>query len=174
MKDFPLLKLPLLQSLVRMRESCVRDLDHLGGDCPYDIETVSLLRELFAAPAITAVAKTSGEAVRSVGRPKGEAALTKLKASSADTASDELKKLQVDLASLREDGKVLHDMGDRIQVIKTGVALIEKLTVLEERQFSTKRMARFQQTVVTMLDELMPAELRAEFMARLATYVGED
>lgn len=175
MKNFPTVRLALIQSLLAMRQEYGADPALLNAEtCPYDAETVAALKELLVVPAAYVPVEMEVKPAGKVGRPRGEDALAKMRSETRMAASEELETVRSELNKLREDGKILTDVGDRISVIKTAVALTEKIVVLEERVYNVKRTARFQQMVIADLDDLMPVDNRSEFLSRLATYAESE
>ena len=167
MHTYPTLRIGQVQALIAMRSDAVSE-DYFGPECPYDEELAAALQELFAAPAGGVVVEETRKG--GVGRPKKVDALRTLTAENSGIVAAELARVRADLEKLREDSKDLTDTGDRIAIIKASVALIERMTVLDERQFNLKRMSRFQSTVISILDDLVKGDDRAIFMSRLATF----
>lgn len=174
--DYPNLRLGLLQPLLELRDLYHDDTETLdGAACPYDPGTIEILKSLFGERAEELVETVAEVEVGAgaVGRPKTEHVLKGMRTESSDAVEAELIVVRAELKQLREDAKVLPP-NDRIAVIKASVGLIEKLSVLAERQFNIKRMSIFQATIVGILDDLVLDDARAEFMKRLAPFAASE
>jgi hypothetical protein len=62
------------------------------------------------------------------------------------------------------------DTATKLSILKTRSTLMEKLVTIRERFTSARKVAEFQQIVISILDDLVPEERRAEFIERLEPY----
>ena len=168
---YPNFRPAVLQSLLDLQAAFGADSAVLNGDgCPYDAETIALLTRLFRGGESDVRAAPGVSPGR--GRPGG-GSISTMRESAAEVVETELRTVREELAKLRDDGKAL-DPKDRIQVIKASVGLVEKLTLISERQFNVKRMATFQSKVLGVLDDLVPADGRKIFMERMASFAESE
>jgi hypothetical protein len=63
---------------------------------------------------------------------------------------------------------------DKIQILKTRAALVEKMITLEERSTNIKKVSMFMSVVMGILDDAFTDEQRQIFMKRLAPFEQED
>jgi len=85
----------------------------------------------------------------------------------------ELSEVQKDLRDLKTDSKGLLP-ADKIQILKTRAALIEKMITLEERATNIKKVSMFMSTVMGILDDAFTDEQRQVFMKRLEPFGQEE
>lgn len=173
---YPTLRPAVIQPLLDLKTAFHDNADVLGADCPYDNDTIELLQSLFAVVTLEAEIREVEIAPPDrggAGRPLGGHVLKKLRTESADAVEAELITVRKDLEALREGAKKLAP-NDQIAIIKASVGLIEKLSVLAERQFNIKRMAQFQTVVLSILDDLLGPDDRAVFLARMAPFADSE
>lgn len=110
------------------------------ADCPYSAEVKSWFLRQVTSPN------------------EGEVSIDDLD-SEARVLFKQLKALHAELKEA--------DLKDKLAYIKVGTALLEKLVVIEERATNAKAYAKFQNTVITVLEELCPPDVRTAVMDRL-------
>lgn len=170
--NFPPLRIGLLQALMQLKERVDADETALEG-APYDNETVSVLRRLFAPKIVEK--KVEVEVIREAktgrGRPTKDVALS---AEDQDKLRTEIKSLMDELNKLGsgggEDGTVVLETGERIQIVKVKASLLDQLLKMQERVFNIKRMSQFQEVVISILDDLVTEDDRETFLKRIEPY----
>lgn len=170
--NFPPLRIGLLQALINLKERIDADENALEG-APYDPETVSILRQLFAPKVVEK--KVEVEVVREAkagrGRPTKDVALS---AEDQEKLKDEITDLMKQLNDLGtgggEDGEVKLPTGERIQIVKVKAQLIDQLLKMQERVFNIKRMSQFQEVVIGILQDLVSEDDRELFLKRIEPY----
>lgn len=173
MSTYPTLRLGVLQALAGLKASFDVDQEFLRKpDCPYDSDTVDLLERMFepkTVEVIKEVAVTKPERGK-VGRPKKAGEL------SEDDAAEVEEEAKTLLRELRGLGKGAEgelktlDTGTKLQIFKTQAMLMEKLVSLRERFTNVRKVAHFQQTVMSILDELIEEDKRDEFLKRIEPF----
>ena len=61
------------------------------------------------------------------------------------------------------------DVGDTIQIIKTKVALLERLMTVADKSLGYRETAEFKKLVTDTLEDVLTADQRTAFMTRLET-----
>lgn len=173
MTHYPTLRLGVLQGLAELKLHC----DAVDGylrkpDCPYDNDTIELLEKLFAAKEVEVIKEVAVEKPErgKVGRPSKKGEVTD---DDALELENEAKTLLTELRQLgqTQDGEMKQlDTATRLQIIKTQTQLMEKLVSIRERFSSVRKVASFQATVVSILDDLVSEENRDVFLKRLEEY----
>ena len=171
MHNFPTLRIGVLQSLLSLKhsvESSPLMLKH--RDCPYDDDTVKVIEELFKTKVVEVKVEvpTEGHRERQIaGRKKKSGELT-------DDDADEVERDAMDLLTelkamgKKIDGEVAQlDTATRLQIIRTRATLMEKLVLIRERFTNVKKVSHFQAVVISILDDLVDEDRRAEFIKRL-------
>lgn len=165
--SYPPLRAGLLNSLVSLKEQYDLDENFLANS-PYENEAKEILKRLFQPKIVETIKEV--EVVRTAkagrGRPSGDVAL------SADAQEEVLKEVKDLIKQLNEldAGDKALDTGERVKIINTKSNLIERLVKMQERVFNVKRMSDFQDTVITILDDLVSEKDRTTFLKRLGPF----
>lgn len=182
---YPNLDLSVLASVKTVRQQMDMHegyFDNLA--CPYDKRTKEELLVLLT-PQVREVEKVVERVVEverkvqmaeraAEGGGVGPKKVT-LKTSGVDLnmVSTEIQDIRQELKDLRTDSLGL-ETNDKIQIIKTRAALVEKLVTMDDRVNNLKRMSLFQSVVMGILDDLMPEDRRKEFMKRIEPFAREE
>lgn len=164
MKTYPPLRLAVLTGLVGIKD----DLESLDApDCPYDGETVALLKKLLAPTVkeVTVEKEVFVEAKQGRGRPSKDIKLSE----------EDQQKLTQEIRSLME---ALNTMGtgegletrERIQITKTKASLLDQLLKMRERNTTAQRLEEFIEITIGIVDDLVPEKDREIFLRRLEPY----
>ncbi len=164
MKVFPPLRLAVLTGLAQLKE----DLPSLDSpDCPYDPETIALLKKLLAPEVkeVTVEKEVFVDAKRGRGRPSKDIRLSE----------EDQEKLTTEI---RELITALNEMGsgeglptnERIQITKTKSNLVDQLLKMRERNVTAQKVEEFIEVVIGIVDELVPEADREIFLRRLEPY----
>lgn len=167
MEKYPAISLTELQKIVNVVEQSKNDPKYLDGRvAPYDKQTREALRGLIPDPVVSATIK-AGEEKGKVGRPKKDPVLPM---SELEKEFDDLRK---EIQSLKTDAKGL-EPHERIQVVKTRAALIEKILSMKERIGNINKVNKFTATVMDILETELPQEARLRVIEKLAEYKEEE
>lgn len=91
----------------------------------------------------------------------------------ADLISKELQGITQDLRDLKLNSKTLQP-ADKVTILKTQAALVEKMIVMEERATNIKRVSMFMSIVMGILDDVMTDDQRQTIMKRLEPFASEE
>ena len=178
MLTYPTIRLGSLQPLAALaREFHLDPLVLRGPDCPYDHDTSTMLITMFggdliAEPAPGGVAAVAAVGTGAVGRPLGKPALGQLRLETQLAAERELITIKEELDTLRKEAlKMPTDV--RVSIMKTALQMVEKLTVLADRHTNIRKMTQFQGVVISILDDLVEPDARAQFMDRLKPFIED-
>lgn len=173
MDNYPTLRLGVLHGLAALKASCDAEEGFLRKPAsPYDNDTIKLLEALFE-PKIVEVEK---EVFRDrpsrgdVGRP------SKTGKVSDDDAVELEEEARALLTELRQLDKTIEgeakqlDTKTRLDIIKAKTTLMEKLVSIRERFAGVRRVADFNNVVISILDDLIPEDKIDEFMTRLEPF----
>lgn len=165
MTTFPTLRLGVLQSMIELQAQFHHNPQLFDEkECPYDRETVDVLRRIFAVKTVEKIVEK--EVIREVGRtPVAE----KLNSAQQEEVEQTALDLLQELKKLGNGEKGL-DTSTKIQIIKTKATLIEQLLKMRERFMNVKRVANFQTVVIAILDDLLDEDRRQEFLKRVEPY----
>lgn len=165
MTTFPTLRLGVLQSMIELQAQFHHNPQLFDEkECPYDRETVDVLRRIFAVKTIEK--EVVREVIKEVGRtPVAE----KLNSAQQEEVEQTALDLLQELKKLGNGEKGL-DTSTKIQIIKTKATLIEQLLKMRERFMNVKRVANFQTVVIAILDDLLDEDRRQEFLKRVEPY----
>jgi len=157
-----------------LKASVVADPEYLRRNaCPYDDDLVMFLEDLFKPTIVEVKVPVPTESAperAKVGRKKKAGELTD------DDASEIEKEAGSLLKELREMRKVgageldKMDTATKLSIIKTQATIMEKLISTRERFVNVRKLSQFQTTVIGILDELIPEDMREEFLKRLEPY----
>ena len=98
---------------------------------------------------------------------------TSAASSNSDLIAKELVDIQSDIRQLKIDSKALQP-GDKVQILKTRAALVEKMIVMQERTTNIKRVSMFMSIVMSILDDITTDEQRQVVMKRLEPFALEE
>lgn len=88
-----------------------------------------------------------------------------------DQVDVKLKKLIAQLEKVANSLKI-GDTNEQIQVAKTQAQLFDRLLQMRERAMNLKTIAEFQEMILKIMDEEIPAEIRTAIMARVREAAG--
>jgi hypothetical protein len=168
MDKYPTVSLTELQKLKAIITSAGDDPRYLDGRvCPYDKPTRELLKSLIPDPVIAATLGQAGEERKKQGRPKAGPVLPM---SELEKEFDDLRK---EIQSLKTDAKGL-EPHERIQVVKTRAALIEKILSMKERIGNINRVEKFVATVIQIMEDELPQDVRLRVIEKFEPYIDEE
>lgn len=177
---YPNLDLGALASLMAIRNQSELFPDYLERkDCPYDSDTKVQLKKLIEVREVEKVVekiierKVEIAAKAAEGGGKGRKVKPKTSGVDLEMVSKEIQEIRDELRTLKTDSLGL-DTGDRIQIIKTRAALVEKMIAMDERNNNLKKQSQFFSTVLGILDDLIPEEGRKAFMKRIEPFAREE
>jgi hypothetical protein len=162
--NYPTLRIAVLNGLLELKEAFDNDAGLFESEnCPYDIDTREVLKKILKTQVVVekVVGVEDGES-RGKGRPS--VALT------ADDLEDLVKDIKTDLKELREIDGAQADDETKLKILGARAKLTEQLVKLREKSLSISHQARFQQTVIGILDELVDEDGREAFLARIEPY----
>lgn len=166
MDRYPTLSLTELQKLKTVLENA-SDPKYLDGRiCPYDKPTRELLKSLVVNPIVAATVSPHPEKGQ-VGAPKKGVILP------MDEVEKEFNDLRKELQELKTDAKGL-EPNEKIQVIKTRAALMEKIIAMKERINNMKKNTSFIATVIAIMEDELPQESRLRIIEKLQPFVEEE
>jgi len=158
-------ELTKLKTIITNASNDPRYLD--GRICPYDKPTRELLKSLVPDPIVEATLGKAGEERGLVGRPKKQPLLP---LTELETEFNDLRK---EIQELKTDAKGL-EPNEKIQVVKTRAALVERILVMKERILNMHRMQKFVAIVIQILEEELPQDSRLRVIAKLEEYKDEE
>lgn len=180
---YPNLNLGALASLATIRSQMDAHEDYLTHeDCPYEETTREQLAQLLAVrtvevPVEKIVERIVEKKVEVVGQAAESAGKRGPKAKTSgvdlDGVAKEIQSIRDELKELKLNSKALQT-ADKIQIIKTRAALIEKLISMDEKTSNQRKSAHFMSIVLTILDDLVPEERRQEFMRRVEPFASAE
>lgn len=173
MSNYPTLRLGVLQAMSDLKTLVDADPEYLRKpDCPYDSATVELLERLFKPIEVEVIKEvvvdkpTRGK----TGRPSTKNQLNDDDALEVEREAKELLKELRSLGRTNEGEMKQLDTTTKLTIIKTQTQLMEKLVSLRERFTNVRKVAEFQQTVMSILDELVDEDKREVFLERLEPF----
>lgn len=162
---YPAIGLTEIQTFLEILENAQGDSAYFDpAFCPYDETIVQELRKVVQAMDVTTVAVV--DAKNPVGRP------TKAVALPVDEVEKEINEIRTELASLKLDGQSL-EVADRIQIIKTRAALLEKVIGMKERTNNLKRQSLFITNVIGIMEDNMAQTEREKVIKQLEPYLEQ-
>lgn len=173
MSKYPTLRLGVLQGFAELKAACDAEPGFLRKrDCPYDNDTINLLEKLFKPVEIEVIKEVTVEKPErgKVGRPSKKKELNDDEATELENEAREML-TELRKMALTEDGDVKQlDTATKLSILKTRATLMEKLVTIRERFTSSRKIAEFQETVMTILDDLVDEDKRGEMLKRLEIY----
>lgn len=173
MSNYPTLRLGVLQAMSDLKALVDADPEYLRKpECPYDLSTIELLERLFKPIEIEVIKEVLvDKPVRGkVGRPSNK---KELNDDDAQEVEDEAKEMLKELRALGKtnEGELKQlDTATKLSIIKTQTQVMEKLISIRERFYNVRKAAEFQQTVMSILDELVAEDARELFLERLEPF----
>lgn len=168
MDKYPTVSLTELQKLKAIITSASSDPKYLDGRiCPYDKPTRELLKSLIPDPIIEATLPKGGEERGQVGRPKAQPALP------ISELEKEFNDLRTEIQELKTDAAGL-EPNEKIQVVKTRAALVERILVMKERITNLNLINRFMATVIQIMEDELPQESRLRVLAKLEEFKEKE
>lgn len=173
---YPQLNLGALAGLLAIKQQMEAHEDYFTSDaCPYDEDAREQLSKLLATKVVEVevekiverIVEKKVEVVTKASEGAGKRG-PKAKTSGVDMdgVAKEIQSIRDELKELKLNSKVLQT-ADKINIIKTRAALIEKLISMDEKTNNQRKVGQFMSIVLTILDDLMTEEARQEFMKRL-------
>lgn len=163
---YPSIGLNDLTNFIHIIEQAIEDPTYLDiTQCPYDKEIMERLRKLVDWTHPLA-GKTTEEQKNPVGRPSKQVILP------IDEVQKEVEDIRKDLNQLKLDSTGL-ETADKIQIIKTRAALVEKIIAMKERIGSIKKQQNFISTVIGVMEDVMEQKQREEVIKKLEPYIDE-
>ncbi len=167
-EKYPHLDLDQLLSAIKVIEQSVENDKYLDpAECPYDEDIRKRLNKLSLWVTSNQTAQKVVKEAEPVGRPRSGPALP------IEELEKEVNEIRTELSQLKLDSRDL-DTADRIQIIKTRAALMEKMLAMKERTNNLKRQASFQSTVISIMEDIMEQSQREEMIKRLEPYVDAE
>lgn len=156
---YPPLRMAVLTGLVDLKAN-LASLD--AEDCPYDAETVGVLKDLLAPKTIERVVEKEGP----VGGP-GRGRPSKDIRLSEEDQNKVLTDIKATIASLDGMLDVNMQTSEKIQVAKTKSALLDQLLKMMERHTTVQKVEQFKETVIRIMDDLLDEQGREIMMKRI-------
>lgn len=168
MDKYPTLSLTELQKLKTVIDNASQDPKYLDGRiAPYDKPTRELLKKLVPDPVVQATLGEAGEVRGQAGRKKKGPAIP------MDELEREFDDLRKEIQTLKADAKGM-EPHERLQVVKTRAALIEKILSMKERIGNINRVDKFMALVISVIEDELPQESRLRVIDKFAEYKEEE
>lgn len=167
MEKYPTLSLTELDKVANVLEHAKADPKYLDGRiAPYDKKTRDLLKSMIPDPIVAATVPDAKEK-NNVGRPSNGPAIPM---GELEKEFDDLRK---EIQQLKTDATGL-EPHERIQVIKTRAALIEKILSMKERIGNINKVDRFMALTISVIEDELPQEARLRVIDKFADYKEEE
>ena len=164
MKTFPPLRLAVLTGLASLKE----DLDSLDSlECPYDPETVVLLKKLMAPTIKTVTIEKEVQVEGKVGRGRPSKDI-RLSENDQQKLTDNIRELMEALEEMGT-GEGL-ETRERIAITKTKASLLDQLLKMRERNTTAAKMEEFVEVTIGIVDDLVSDADKEIFLRRLEPY----
>ena len=170
MDKYPTISLTELTKLKTIIQNAADDPKYLDGRiCPYDKPVRDFLKSLILDPVVSATLAPQKIGVErgKVGAPKKGPALP------MSELEKEFNELRQEITTLKTDAKGL-EPHERIQVVKTRAALIEKIIAMKERIINMKEIQAFKATVIQIMEDELPQESRLRVLEKLEHFAEEE
>lgn len=162
--DYPKINVKELSKLVSIVEQAMNDDSYLDpANCPYDEGTVNLIKRLLRE---VVVVDHSVPDKGKVGRPSKQPIIP------LDEVEKEIDEIRKELVDLKVEGQTM-ETKDRIQVIKTRAALIERVLAMKTEIGGLKRFNDFVKTVIGIIQDYIEPKEREKLLQELKGYVEE-
>lgn len=167
-RQYPTISINELEKLKVIITNASDDPRYLDGRvCPYDKPTREMLKALIPDPIIEATLGTAGEERGQVGRPRKAPVLP------MSEVEKELNELREEIRQLKTDAAGL-EPNERIQIVKTRAALIEKIIGMKERITNINKMHKFTSSVIQVMEDELPQESRLRVIAKFEEFKEEE
>lgn len=168
-EKYPPLDLDQLMSAIFVIEASVDDVNYLDpATCPYDAEIRKRLNKLSLwITSNQAAAPKPAIEPAPVGRPRSGPVLP------VEEIEKEMDEIRKEIGQLKLDSKDL-ETADRIQIIKTRAALVEKIIAMKERTNNLKKQAAFVSNVIGIMEDILEQPQRDEMIKRLEPYLDAE
>ena len=167
-RQYPTISINELEKLKVILTNAGDDAKYLDGRiCPYDKPTRELLKSLIPDPIVQATLGEAGEDRAQVGRPRKQALLP------MSELEKEFNELRTEIQQLKTDAAGL-EPNEKIQVVKTRAALIEKILAMKERITNINRMHKFTALVIQTMEDELPQESRLRVIAKFDEFKEEE
>lgn len=154
--SYPPIKSDNLLPLKQLRQRLKEDPTLLERpECPYPPEDRDWLRVVLMPKAAAQAVEMETIPEESLDDP-----------ATWDEMARKIRRVYAQLEGLEEDA----DIGEKVQIIKTKAALLDRLTTLGEKVVGHRKVAEFQRMVLSVLDDVFTPDQRTEVMARLGEY----
>lgn len=165
--EYPTIDLDQFKSIMKVLEKAANDPEYLDPSvCPYDETTrEQLVKAVNWVHPVARATVVDGEK-NPVGRPRKDPVLP---IEVVETEVDEIRK---EIAQLKADAKGL-ETADRIQIIKTRAALVEKIIGMKERITGLKQQRQFIVEVIAIMEDILEQSQRDEVIKRLQPFLEE-
>jgi hypothetical protein len=163
--NYPTLRIAVLNGLFELKQAFDLDAGLFESDtCPYDIDTREILKKILKTQVVIEKVVDGGGGSEARGKGRPTVALT------AENLEDLVEDIKKDLADLRKVDGAEADDETKLKILGARAKLTEQLFKLREKGLSISHQARFQQTVIGILDELIDEDGREAFLARIEPY----
>ena len=167
-RKYPTVSLNELEKLKVIITSASDDPKYLDGRiCPYDKPTRELLKSLVPDPIVAATLGHVTPERGNLGRPKKGPLLP------MSELEGEFNDLRKEIQSLKTDAKGL-EPHERIQVVKTRAALIEKILSMKERIGNINKVNKFTALVIQVMEDELPQESRLRVIGKFEEFKEEE
>lgn len=167
MDDYPSINLEELHRIGLIIDNYVADPKYLDSpNCPYDAKTKQIFKGL-APNRVTAATLNVQKGRAKAGAKKKSPNI------STDDLQTEFLDLRKEINSLKVDAKML-EPHDRIQVVKTRAMLVEKILSMKERIENIVKQEKFILTVIEIMEDELPQELRLKIIDRLKPFAEQE
>lgn len=167
MDKYPTLSLTELSKLKTVIQNISDDPKYLDGRvCPYDKPVRDMLRSMAEDPIIAATLSPDN-ARKKPGAPRKGPVIP------MGELEQEFQDLRTEINSLKSDAKGL-EPHERIQVVKTRAALIEKIISMKERINNLNRNTKFIATVIGLIEDELDQDARLRIIDKLAPFADEE
>jgi hypothetical protein len=164
--DYPKINVKEIAKLVSIIEQASSDESYFDpASCPYDEGTINLLKRLLEV-AEKAVCTTTAPQRGKVGRPSKQPIIP------MDEVEKEIDEIRQELTNLKVEGQTM-ETKDRIQVIKTRAALIERVLGMKTEIGGLKQYNSFIKTVIGIMEEHLDGPEREKVLLELKNYVEQ-
>lgn len=167
MDKYPTLSMSELTKLKTVLTNAEQNPKYLDGRiCPYDADVRELLKSLVPNPIVSATTEPVSLGRKKAGAPRKSV----ISMGELEKEFDDLRK---EIQTLKNDAKGL-EPHERIQVVKTRAALIEKILSMKERIGNINKVDKFIATIIGIMEDELPQEARLRVLDKLEPYAEEE
>lgn len=171
MQTFPTLRLAVVQGMLDLKRQFDADPEYFRSkECPYDDETNEMLEQIFASRIVEVEKFVEVKVPVEVSEEEQAARREKLTEEEQELVNKTVGDMLKDLNKLG-DGETGLDTQTKVAIIKAKATLIDQMLKMHERVMNVKRIANFQTVVLSILDDLIPADDRHIFLTRMEPYL---